>query len=243
MSMAPWWCGIIIRAKSRSASPVKGTFIATCMRAVASFIMARKPSAMSGFRSLGRAAGATAPPTNSASTTRAGRSPRSNRRVFMSGPLRDERARDRRVGEVPQAIEVGRQAERLPPRVFLRTRRGVDTRQENRVGTEEEAKRRLLFRGDPENDLGDLRRIAAHGVGIVAEVLAPCADGRLVLAPDFFDTHRRSRPVGAHAAGLDDGHANAERADLLRQDLGETSDGPLCRLVGAEPGEIGRAHV
>src|SRR5882762_2864527 len=35
MSMAPWWCGIIMRAKSRSGLPVNGTFMAACMRAVA----------------------------------------------------------------------------------------------------------------------------------------------------------------------------------------------------------------
>src|SRR5262249_36397345 len=43
MSIAPWWCGIIIRAKSRSASPLYCTCIAACMRAIACSIDARNP--------------------------------------------------------------------------------------------------------------------------------------------------------------------------------------------------------
>src|SRR5467141_739771 len=45
MSMAPWWCGIIMRAKSRSGLPVKGTFMAACMRAVAPSIIDWNPEA------------------------------------------------------------------------------------------------------------------------------------------------------------------------------------------------------
>src|SRR5229473_3626521 len=74
MSMAPWWCGIIMRAKSPSASPVKGTFIAVCMRATASFIIARKLPAVAGS-GLPRAI----PPARTIAIRRKGRS--TNRRL------------------------------------------------------------------------------------------------------------------------------------------------------------------
>src|SRR2546428_8888469 len=45
MSIAPWWCGIIIRAKSRSGLPVKGTSMSACMRATPSAIIFSNPSA------------------------------------------------------------------------------------------------------------------------------------------------------------------------------------------------------
>jgi len=69
---------------------------------------------------------------------------------------------DRRLGEVHQAIEVGRHAERFPLRVFFRTRRGVDTGEEDGVGAEEEAESRLLLRGDRSAIAGDVA-MRVHG--------------------------------------------------------------------------------
>src|SRR3954471_3327920 len=51
MSIAPWWCGIIMRAKSRSGSPVEGASLARAIRAAASSIISRNPSGAAGAAS------------------------------------------------------------------------------------------------------------------------------------------------------------------------------------------------
>jgi hypothetical protein len=57
------------------------------------------------------------------------------------------------------------------------------------------------------------------------------AHGLRVGLGDRRDRHRGAGPLGGHAAGLEDGDLDDERADLLRERLGEPADSELGGLV------------
>ena len=103
-----------------------------------------------------------------------------------------------------------------------------------RIGADEQPDRGVVAPGEVAHDPGHLVRICGLLPGGGADHGRELSHGLLVGLADLGDRHRRAGPVGAHRTGFDHGDPDAQRCDLLGEPGGESDDGPLRALIGAQ---------